>query len=68
MGSSLVLSSEIVHDGVIRRSERTRGAEFGSFESDGTVIVSGMSWAVARDIAGHWRLRRVAKDFRANGY
>ena len=52
MGSSLVLSSEIVHDGVMRRSERTRGVDVGTFESDGTVIVSAMSWAVVRDMVG----------------
>ena len=37
----------MVHDGVMRRSDATKGAP----DSEGTVIESGMSGAVWRDMA-----------------
>ena len=55
-GSSLALSWATLHDGLMRRSAERRGAAAEEEEEDGpgTVMVSGMSGAVWRDIVGCW--------------
>lgn len=52
--SSLDFRVEIDQVGVMRRSAETRGLDLGSWGSERTVMMRGMSWGVCIDIVLVW--------------